>query len=335
MVNLKDQTFGRIMHEYQQKRDLALDKLNEKIADLKSRIPELEQADDEIYSLNLALSRLVITSPDSDEAAAEKRQLEDRIQKAMDKKAAVLKKHGIDKNDLKPEYECDICNDAAFIEKDGKWVKCPCLMSRLIQEVYKSSNIMQRIQSENFGNFDISLYSDEINGETSPRKNIFMIKAEAHRFIDNFKNDLTKNLLFYGPPGLGKTYMCTCIAKELMDMAVPVLYYSSVELFEVLANYTFTRETFLKENSKEVHDLILTSDLLIIDDLGSELVNSFVINQLFNIINIRQMNSKKTIISTNLTPNQIKEAYGDRIFSRLVMSFDFYKFFGDDIRWTL
>ncbi len=335
MINLKDQTFGKIMHEYQQKRDLALDKLNEKIKTLNNDIPELEQANDDIYGLNLALSKLVITSEGNPDAPVQKKELERSIQNAMAKKAKILKKYNIDKEDLLAQYECELCHDSAFIETQGKWIKCSCLVNRLIQEVYKNSNIMQRIESENFSNFDASLFSEKIEDDTSSRQNIFMIKAEAERFIQDFRNDSTKSLLFYGPPGLGKTYMCTCIAKELMDQAIPVLYYSSVELFSVLADYTFTRETFLKENSKEVHDLIMTSDLLIIDDLGSELVNNFVINQLFNIINIRHMNSKKTIISTNLAPKQINETYGDRIFSRLVMGFDFYKFFGEDIRWKL
>ena len=149
------------------------------------------------------------------------------------------------------------------------------------------------------------------------------------------KISLEQSLLFYGPPGLGKTFLCTSIAKALMDNSKTVLYYSSSELFNRLSDYTFSRETFLKTSSKEIHDLIMDTQLLIIDDLGSEMTNSFVINQLFNILNLREMHARKLIISTNLTPKELNEVYGDRIFSRMVMHFDFYKFYGSDIRWKL
>jgi DNA replication protein len=161
------------------------------------------------------------------------------------------------------------------------------------------------------------------------------LKQISYDFIENFGNKDQKSLLFYGPPGLGKTFLCTSIAKALMDNSKTVLYYSSSELFNRLSDYTFSRETFLKTSSKEIHDLIMDTQLLIIDDLGSEMTNSFVINQLFNILNLREMHARKLIISTNLTPKELNEVYGDRIFSRMVMHFDFYKFYGSDIRWKL
>ena len=328
---MKDQIFNKILYEYQQKRDKAQKQHEQNISVLHSRFPELAKLDDEIYELNLRLSKLAITG-ESDKMPEIKSAIDEKIAQ----KHKLLDLHGITPQMLKVHHDCQLCKDTGFIEKNGLYEKCTCLVNRLIQEAYKNSNITDKIENENFSNFDISLFDDNITNEAkSPKENMKFLKQISYDFIENFGNKDQKSLLFYGPPGLGKTFLCTSIAKALMDNSKTVLYYSSSELFNRLSDYTFSRETFLKTSSKEIHDLIMDTQLLIIDDLGSEMTNSFVINQLFNILNLREMHARKLIISTNLTPKELNEVYGDRIFSRMVMHFDFYKFYGSDIRWKL
>lgn len=328
---MKDQIFSKILYEYQLKRDRAQIEHEENLAVLHAKFPELAKLDNEIYELNLRLSKLAITREINKMPI-----LKSQIDKKIAKKHELLESKGITSTMLKVHHDCNACKDTGFVEKNSRYEKCTCLINRLIKEAYNNSNITDKIENENFSQFDIDLFDDIITDEEkSPRKNMEFLKRISHTFIDDFGKKDQKSLLFYGPPGLGKTFLCTSIAKGLMDNSKTVLYYSSSELFNRLSDFTFSRETFLKTSSKEIHDLIMDTQMLIIDDLGSEMTNSFVINQLFNILNIREMHSRKLIISTNLTPKELNHVYGDRIFSRLVMNFDFYKFYGSDIRWKL
>lgn len=328
---MKDRIFNKILYEYQIKRDNAQKEYEKNLALLHSKYPDIAKLSDEIYELNLRLSKLAITG-DNEKMP----QIRADIDKKITKKQKLLEHYNITTEMLKVHNDCSLCKDTGFIEKNGLYEKCSCLKNRLILEAYKNSNITDKIENENFNNFDISLFDDTATDEAkSPRENIQFLKQVSYDFIKDFERKTQKNLLFYGAPGLGKTFLCTSIAKALMDDTKTVLYYSSSELFSHLSDYTFSRETFLKTSSKEIYDLIMDTQLLIIDDLGSEMTNSFVINQLFNIINIREMHSRKLIISTNLSPKELNEIYGDRIFSRMVMHFDFYKFYGSDIRWKL
>lgn len=328
---MKDQIFSKIIYEYQLKRDRAQNEHDENLVLLHKNFPELAKLNSEIYELNLKLSKLAITG-EGDKMPS----LRAIVEKKIAQKQALLTSNGITAQMLKVHHDCDFCNDTGFVEKNGRYEKCTCLVNRLIQEAYKNSNITDKIQNENFNNFDISLFDNTITDEEkSSRENMEFLKDVSYEFIKGFGKKDQNSLLFYGPPGLGKTFLCTSIAKALMDKSKTVLYYSSSELFNRLSDFTFSRETFLKNSSKEIHDLIMDTQMLIIDDLGSEMTNSFVINQLFNILNLREMHSRKLIISTNLTPKELNQVYGDRIFSRMVMNFDFYKFYGSDIRWKL
>ena len=132
---------------------------------------------------------------------------------------------------------------------------------------------------------------------------------------------------------MGKSFMCSAIAKEMMDKGKSVVYYTANELVDMLQLYTFDRESFFKEHIIEDYRDLDDVDLLIIDDLGAELTNNFVKTSLFNIINNRIIKDKKLIISTNLNPMELKERYDERIFSRIIMYTDAYKFVGEDLRW--
>ncbi len=151
--------------------------------------------------------------------------------------------------------------------------------------------------------------------------------TNCHDFIDNFENK-PKNIFFYGNTGVGKTFLSNCIAKELLDAGYSVIYFTAFQLFDILSKGVFEKDA----DAIAAHQNIFDCDLLIIDDLGTELSNSFTTSQLFLCVNERILRQKSTIISTNLNLEQIAEIYSERTLSRISSNYSFIKLFGDDIR---
>ena len=134
-------------------------------------------------------------------------------------------------------------------------------------------------------------------------------------------------MVFYGPTGLGKTFLSGAVAKELMDRGKTVVYLRAARLFSVYEDYKFGRNT-----DKNVIDNIYNTDLLIIDDLGTEVQDKKNLSFLFDVVNERTANGKKIIISTNLEISEITKLYSMRFTSRLYEYFMMYRFYGEDIR---
>ena len=252
-----------------------------------------------------------------------------------EKKHNFLKSIKMSEDDLLPKYECSICNDTGYIAENNSFTMCSCLKQKLINISYNKSNI-NKLDFENFSNFDINMYSDEINEEkyhssVSPRQNILIIKKIVDNFLADFDNPKGKNLLFTGSPGLGKTFLSNCIAKELIDNGKIVLYQTAPIMLDNIIDCKFGKNNI----SKDFLDNIFNSDLLIIDDLGTESINNIKFTELFNVINTRILSNKKTIISTNLSIQNLFSIYDERIVSRIVGYYNICKFFGDDIRFKI
>ena len=149
------------------------------------------------------------------------------------------------------------------------------------------------------------------------------------RISKSFHKDY-RNLFFYGTVGTGKSFLSCCIAKELIDQGNLVIYFSASQLFDILSKSTFDRDS--TEAASGISDDICDCDLLIIDDLGTELTNAFVSSQLFSCLNSRHLRKKATIITTNLSLGELRDRYSDRIFSRITSNYDICKLTGSDIR---
>ena len=212
---------------------------------------------------------------------------------------------------------------------------CNCLKQKLLNISYNKSN-MSNLDKENFNTFNENLFSDEVDISKyklniSPRRNIINIKEKCIEFVENFSNLEQKNLLFTGNTGLGKTFMTNCIANELLKKGKTVLYQTAPVLLDTIIDNKLN-----KQKDEEFYKNVLEVDLLIIDDLGTECMNSMKLSELFTIINTRLLNlnskSTKTIISTNLNLNNIFSNYEERIGSRIAGFYDIYYFFGDDLR---
>ena len=147
--------------------------------------------------------------------------------------------------------------------------------------------------------------------------------------VNNFENK-KENILFYGNVGVGKSFLSCCVAKELLDKGYSVLYFSSSNLFDTLASSTFGKDS--KENLYTSKEDIYNCDLVVIDDLGTELANTHVFSSLFSLITERILRNKSTIISTNRELTELKELYSDRIVSRIIENYNLCKMSGPDIR---
>ncbi len=195
------------------------------------------------------------------------------------------------------------------------------------------SNLENVLKKENFQNFNIDIFKDQPFEEEkmTPRENMVEIVGISEGFINNFDENNGENLLFYGTTGLGKTYLCNCIAKALLDKNKIVIYQTAFTILEIIEKHRFSKEN--NRFNDYQYNLLFEADLLVIDDLGTEVANTFTNAEIFNIVNTRLIGGKKTLISTNLTPKEISDIYTDRVFSRILDKFIPLKFYGPDLRW--
>ncbi len=325
---MKESTLRDILINYERKRDKADRLLEQRKNDVYKQIPEVKEIEDQINKVGLEMMKLVLKNPSNKETLS--LEAKEKIQALTKKKQNLLDKWNVPKGYLEIQYECNLCKDRGFLP-NGK--KCNCLKQAIINESYKMSNLSRTLEKQNQCTYDDSIFSDEIdpNSGISPRQNMQLILSDCDEFIYDFDKDNDKNLLFYGDTGLGKTFMSSYIAKELLDKGYLVIYQTAFKMFEIIEEYKFRNSD--NHLSREDYENLFECDLLIIDDLGTELTNSFTISELFIILNTRLLNGKKTIISTNLNPAQLGELYSQRIFSRIFDKFKMIKFIGADLRW--
>ena len=322
-----------LLKEYEQKKLKAEIDLDKRKEELYSKIPELKEIEDEINSSAILKAKEILLN--------NSKSIDSFKQKVSDlklKKEQILKENGISKSYLEPNYECKICKDTGYVtDSNYKTRMCNCLKQKLLDYSFNKSN-MYNLKNENFSTFNENIFSDEVDVakyrfNISPRKNILNIKEKCIEFVENFDNPNYKNLLFTGGTGLGKTFMSNCIASELIKRGKTVLYGTAPVLLESVIDYKMNKQ---KNTSDNIYKSVLEADLLIIDDLGTESLNSMKLSELFTILNTRilNLNNKitKTIISTNLNINDIFNSYEERIGSRIVGYYDIYCFFGDDLR---
>jgi len=320
-----------LLKNYDKKQTIALQDLENRKKDLFNKIPRLQEIENELNKYAIESAKAILLSNKTSILD----DLTKKIESLKRERLAILKKDGKDLNYLKPIYKCSKCNDTGYITKNAYSTMCSCLKQELLNIEYNSSNI-GNLDRENFKNFNINLYSEEVNQEKynsdiSPRDNIKIIGKEVKKFIKNFDNPAEKNLLFSGGTGLGKTFLSNCIVAELLSQGKTVLYQTAPVMLDTLIN-----ELFNKDSDNTFSKNLLTVDLLVIDDLGTETMNSMKFTELYKIINTRLLNQNgkitKTIISTNLSLQGLFNTYDERIVSRFIGHYNIFRFFGDDIR---
>lgn len=325
---MNNQILENIMTEYNKKRLKAAHEADIRKDKLYKAFPSIKEIEKQLQLLSIKLSKLYLIKPENLDEEILK--LKEEIEKLKLDRNEIYKENNIPKNYLELQFECEKCNDTGYLEANKR---CSCLNRQLINNLYNMSNMIHMLAKENFDSFDINIFSNEPykNEKLTPRQNMYNILETSEDFCNNF-NSTNMNLLLYGGTGLGKTFMCNCIAKTLLEREISVLYQTAFSLFEIVEKHKFNKQTELEENRIN-YNMIFDCELLIIDDLGTEFNNSFTNSELFNIINERLITEKKTIISTNLSLEQLAETYSDRIMSRVFSNFAPLKFYGKDLRW--
>jgi len=326
-MGISNTQYRDIMFQYDQTRMNNQRILDKRYETLFAEIPELEQIQHDIMDLSLTQARkeLFQTEPDPKSEA----EYSAKREALLSRKKALLLHHGYPEDYLQSIYTCPDCKDTGYQNNEP----CHCLKNAEIKALYESSNLMDILNHENFDTFDDSYYDDTIVNENlslTARQNIRKVKTVCLDYIKHF-DDSYDNLIFYGSTGVGKTFLTHCIAKELLESAHSVIYFTSFDLFEVLSTATFGKK-YAEDEVLQQHSAIFDCDLLIIDDLGTEMTNTFVASQLFLCINERLMNKKSTIISTNLSLESLRDLYSERVFSRISSNFKMRKLIGKDIR---
>jgi len=320
--------YREVMKSYDVSRHKAEELLAQRRDALYAKHPRLKEIDSALMQGGLSLAKLALANDATGLTNARA-----NAETLKQEKAAIMAASGVPDDYLTAIYRCAMCSDTGYIlAHSGQLPKrCGCLSQRLIEAYYSLSNIMDILKIENFDTFDHRCFNPNIVEAEglSPRTNIQQVHRHATNFVQNFDANFD-NLLLYGRTGLGKTFVCHCIAKDLLDSEHTVLYLTAPRLFKIIEDFRFSRDTI--DESSEMLDAVNNVDLLILDDLGAEFITIITSSALFDIVNQRLLARKSTVISTNLSPIELERHYSERIVSRFTGYYQMIKFFGDDIR---
>ena len=320
---LSNSQYNAIMRVYNQKQLKNKHEQDERVRRVYEQIPQIRDLEQEISTRAVQCARRLL---DGDESAKEG--LKQQIEDLREQKEILLKSAGFPKDYMEMHYSCQDCQDTGYI--GGK--KCHCFKQEQIKLLYAQSNIDKIIETENFDTFSFEYFDNqEIVPEIQMTVADYMkqVLGWCREFVDNFRTE-GGNLIFTGSTGVGKTFLTNCIARELIQDYQSVIYLSANDLFDVFSKNKFNYEPELE--MQDMYQYILDCDLLIIDDLGTELNNTFVSSQLFYCINERLLRKKGTIISTNLSVTMLRDTYSDRVSSRIMSQYTIIPLYGDDIR---
>lgn len=313
-MTMNNSQFDAIMRKYDKLQLQHKHELDKRFEEIYEKIPEYKVLDEAASTISVSYGKKLI---EGNKSALN--DLKSHLAALSSQKEQLLLTNGYPKDYLTIQYNCKFCKDTGYIE--GK--KCSCLKNQMISILYAQSNIQDKLETENFNALSEEYY--EGDDLISFQRTV----TACHNLINNYPNK-ADNILIMGHVGVGKSFLSCCVAKEFLDRGYSVLYLSAASLFDVLSSNEFRKNT--KENLYTSNEDIYNCDLVVIDDLGTEMTNNFVISALFNLINARLLNNKSTIISSNIFLEELRDRYTERIASRIASKYKLCKLSGKDIR---
>ena len=329
----------KVLTDFENKYKAAASDAEKRKTELYGKIPEIHDIDRKLSATYKELAEIMLNSRGSGGDAGLK--MEDVKKKNQDlrkKRISLLEKAGYSEKYTEPNYECPNCEDTGY---QGEFM-CDCLRKALAAESVNYSGLGRTIKNQTFDNFNLNYYdkkksSDHMVNE-SPYRHMKSVCEECRKFAENFgkgcfddpeESETKQNLMFMGATGVGKTHLSSAIAYEVIKKGFDVFYDSAQSIL-----YSFEKERFARAGTfdTDIIERYMTCDLLIIDDLGTEYSGNMSVSSLYNLINMRLLDNKSMIISTNLTGNEMQAKYDARIVSRIFGEFTLLNFIGDDIR---
>ncbi len=309
--------YVRIKAEYTNKYLKARQEADARRQEIYARIPEIRQIDALLGGTGREIMGIITSGKDGTQEKIAI--LKERNSKLLAQRGELLCQKGYPEDYSDIRYECDKCADSGY--SDGKM--CECMKRALVLAGYESSGLGGLIRSQSFDNFSLDYY--KVGGGNADMMQMFVTALRG--FAEGFSADTYRNYLLMGGTGLGKTHLSTAVAKTVIDRGFDVLYVTAVGMLG-----DFEDKRFGNGEGTKSTDRYYGADLLIIDDLGTEVVNQFTLSCLYDVINSRINNRKCTFINTNLNKKEIEAKYSERITSRLFGEYYPLLFVGTDIR---
>ncbi len=319
---LTNSQYDLIMRRYNDIQLLQRHAQEERIREACEKLPRLAEINAEVSAAALSEARRRLSGQEAGNGPS----LDEKLTDLAEERRALLLSAGYPEDYLELRYNCPLCRDTGYV--GGR--KCVCFQKEAIRILCEQSNLSQIPGETDFSRFSIEYYPEGmINpvSRLSARQEAEKALRQANAFVRNFFDEPGRNLYFYGDVGVGKTFLSCCIGRELLKQGASVLYLSAIDLFELLG-----QETFSGEDSTDFRDTVFDCDLLIVDDLGTELTNSFVSSRLFLCVNERILRGRSTILSTNLSLEKFADTFSERTFSRIMGAYDLIHLSGKDIR---
>lgn len=293
---------------------------NERLAEIEMNAPEIANMNRNLISMNCEMVKLIGQGRSNINAREFVEQIKEKNYSTRKSIREMLVSFGYPEDYLQYRYFCPKCKDTGFIE--GK--RCECFEKLLAKYTTDELNENCLIKLHDFSEFRIDFYP-ETNSSINPRAKMNQVFADCKNYANNFSED-SPSLFLFGGTGLGKTFLSSCIANKLLKDGRNVVFGSILDLFRKIESEHFGRSL------GNTADIIINAELVILDDLGSEFQTSFTDSVLYEILNDRLNLGKPTIISTNLTMEELNKKYNERIVSRLTGFFVPFLFLGNDIR---
>lgn len=311
------ENYRLVREEYENRSLEARNAADARRSELHRVIPRTEEIDRELSATGIKLmgAALGVSHVSVDEIRA-------GVVKLRAERAALLAAAGYPENYSEPHYECEKCQDTGYV--DG--YMCSCMKQRLIMAGYESSGIARLMQNETFDTFSLEYYADDRRN----LENMRYIYQTMRRFAETFDPKSSKSIALFGGTGLGKTHLSTAAAKVIIERGFDVVYTGAIGMFSDFEKVRFGNAS--GRESGENTDRYFDCDLLIIDDLGSEVANQFTVSCLYDVINTRINKGLPMILSTNLRQDELRQRYWDRITSRIFGEFVTLMLTGTDVR---
>ena len=291
------------------------------LAEAYHKVPRLREIDRQLRLTMAMAAQAVFTSGGDVNAAMEEAKKKNL---SLQREREALVRMYFEEGYLDDSPICDRCGGSGYVGS----TMCECLAELCRQEQKKELTFLN-VGRETFDQFRLDYYPDRIDPKFGVNVRALMEKTyqTCRRYAYGF-NEKSGNLLFSGDTGLGKTFLSACIARTVADRGYSVVYESAGHLFSKLERAKFSGDEQAREEVKKYNEC----DLLIVDDLGTEMPGQFTTAALYSLVNDRMLSGKAMIISTNLNTDDLARRYSTQIASRLRGSFTRVAFLGEDIR---